>query len=134
MKIAVTYENGNVFGHFGRTEQFKIYEIEDGKIAASEIVDTNGSGHGALALFLKNNGVNALICGGIGMGARIALGEVGIDLMPGVSGNADEAVNSYILGELDFNPDVQCNHHHEGEHHCGSHGCGGDKHGCSGNH
>jgi hypothetical protein len=30
MKIAVTYENGMIFQHFGHTEQFKIYETENG--------------------------------------------------------------------------------------------------------
>ena len=66
MKIAVTYENEMVFQHFGHTEQFKIYEVEDNKVVASEIVDTNGSGHGALAGFLAGQGVDVLICGGIG--------------------------------------------------------------------
>ncbi len=45
MNIAVTYENGNVFQHFGHTEQFKIYSVDDGKVVGSSIVDTNGSGH-----------------------------------------------------------------------------------------
>lgn len=66
MKIAVTYENGQIFQHFGHTEQFKIYEIDGDRIVASEVVDTNGSGHGALAGFLMQHGVNTLICGGIG--------------------------------------------------------------------
>ena len=125
MRIAVTYDNGEVFGHFGHTEKFKIYEIEGGKVAESKIVDTMGSGHGALAEFLSANGVDALICGGIGMGARIALAEAEIELMPGVSGNADEAVEKYIQGTLQFNPTATCNHHHEGDHDCGSHSCGG---------
>ena len=83
MKIAVTYENGQVFQHFGHTEQFKVYEVENGKIVKSEIVDTNGQGHGALAEFLLNGGVEVLICGGIGGGARNALAEAGIELYPG---------------------------------------------------
>ena len=66
MRIAVTYENGQIFQHFGHTEQFKLYEVEDGKITGSEVVDTNGSGHGALAGFLMQHGINTLICGGIG--------------------------------------------------------------------
>jgi len=49
MKVAVTYENGQIFQHFGHTEQFKIYTTENGKIISSEVIDTNGSGHGALA-------------------------------------------------------------------------------------
>ena len=73
MKIAVTYENGQIFQHFGHTEQFKLYEAVDGKITHAKVVDTNGSGHGALAGFLMQNGVDTLICGGIGGGAQAAL-------------------------------------------------------------
>ena len=128
MRIAVTYENGQIFQHFGHTEQFKVYDIEDGKIVASEVVDTNGSGHGALAGVLNALNADALICGGIGGGARMALDAAGIKLYGGVTGEADKAVEALIAGNLDFNPDVQCNHHgdhhHDHDHECGSHGCG----------
>lgn len=128
MKIAVTYENGNIFQHFGHTEQFKIYEIENNTVVKSEVVDTNGSGHGALAGFLVANGVNALICGGIGGGAQMALAEAGIKLYGGVQGNADDAVNALLAGSLGFNPNVKCDHHdhehHDEGHSCGNHGCG----------
>lgn len=130
MKIAVTYADGMVFQHFGHTEQFKIYQVEEGKIVASEVVDTNGSGHGALAGFLKAWGVDTLICGGIGGGARNALAECGIDLYPGAAGNADEQVESFLAGKLSYNPNTKCNHHHHEEgHSCGSHGCGEHGHG-----
>lgn len=127
MRVAVTYENGQIFQHFGHTENFKVYDIEDGRILASEVVDTNGSGHGALAGVLNALNVDALICGGIGGGARAALDAAGIKLYGGVSGDADQAVEALLAGSLAFNPDVQCNHH--GEHHhqggsCGEHGCG----------
>lgn len=125
MKLAVTYENGQVFQHFGHTEQFKLYETEDGAVKSSEIVDTNGSGHGALADFLKAHGVEALICGGIGQGAKDALAEAGITLYGGVSGDADAAVSALLAGSLTYNPGVRCDHHdHEEGHSCGSHGCG----------
>lgn len=128
MRIAVTYENGNVFQHFGHTENFKIYDIENGEIKGSEVVPTNGSGHGALAGFLAVNNVDTLICGGIGGGAQNALVEAGIKLYGGVRGNADEAVKALLDGTLAFNPDVQCNHHNQEhgneEHTCGEHGCG----------
>lgn len=123
MKIAVTYENGQIFQHFGHTEQFKIYTVEDGKVTAAEVVDTNGSGHGALAGFLQAHGVEALICGGIGGGARVALAQAGIELYPGTSGDADAQVSAYLTGSLDYNPDTVCSHHHhEGGHDCSSHG------------
>lgn len=131
MKIAVTYENGQVFQHFGNTEQFKVYEVEDNKIVSSEVVGTNGQGHGALAGFLFGGGVDVLICGGIGGGARAALAEAGISLYPGASGGADAQVEAFLAGNLNYDPDTMCNHHHEGgEHNCGSHGCG--EHGCHG--
>lgn len=132
MKIAVTYENGNVFPHFGHTEQFKIYEIGEGKIIDSKVIDTNGSGHGALAGMLSELKIDTLICGGIGAGAQNALAEAGIKLYGGVSGSADDAVNALLAGTLAFNPDVHCNHHGH-EHHGEGHHCGEDKHGCSGN-
>ena len=127
MKIAVTYENGSVFQHFGHTEQFKIYEVENNAVISSEVVDTNGSGHGALAGFLAARGVGVLICGGIGGGAQNALAQAGIRLYGGVSGSADGAVNALLAGNLGFDPDVKCSHHeHEqGAHSCENHGCGG---------
>ena len=126
MKIAVTYENGQIFQHFGHTEQFKVYTVEDGAVTSSEVVDTNGSGHGALAGFLTGCQADALICGGIGGGAQMALAQAGIKLYGGVSGEADAAVQALLDGKLDYNPDVHCDHHSHGEgHDCGSHGCGG---------
>lgn len=124
MKIAVTYENGMVFGHFGHTAEFKIYGVVDGKVVSSEVVDTNGSGHGALAGFLMQRGVDTLICGGIGGGAINALSNAGIKVYGGVSGDVDTAVNDFILGRLNYNPDVHCDHHHEGEEHKCGHNCG----------
>ncbi len=131
MIIAVTYENGEVFQHFGHTEQFKIYEVKDGAVAAEYIIGANGSGHGALAGMLATINTDVLICGGIGGGAKDALRNAGIELFGGVSGNADEAVRQYLEGKLVYNPDVHCEHHdneHGGEHHtCGEHGCGKDE-------
>ncbi len=128
MRIAVTYENGEIFQHLGHTERFKVYDVEDNKIVSSQVLDTNGSGHGALAGILKALNVDVLICGGIGGGAQMGLSQAGIKLYGGVSGNADNAVNALLGGTLDFNPDVKCSHHeHEygGEAHtCGEHGCG----------
>ena len=130
MKIAVTFENGQIFQHFGRTEQFKVYDVEDGKVIGAEVMGTNGQGHGALAGVLKGLKVDALICGGIGGGAQAALAASGIKLYGGASGSADEAVEALLAGKLSYNPEVCCDHHgHHGEGHvCGHHGGG---HGCS---
>ncbi|MEG0764444.1 MAG: NifB/NifX family molybdenum-iron cluster-binding protein [Pseudoflavonifractor sp.] len=127
MRIAVTFENGQVFQHFGHTERFQVYDVENGKVMQTTLVNTNGSGHGALADILKKIGVDTLICGGIGGGARQALDEAGIKLFGGVSGDADKAVEAFLAGTLQFNPDVKCDHHGEHHHHegaCGDHGCG----------
>ena len=127
MKIAVTYENGLVFQHFGHTEKFKIYTVENDEVVSSKIVDTLGSGHGALAGFLSLNGVNVLICGGIGGGAQNALKEAGIKFFGGVTGGCDDAVNAFINKTLVFNPDVKCDHHGHGEHNCSDHDCSDHK-------
>ena len=111
MKIAVTYEAGNVIQHFGHTAAFKIYEAEEGKVLSSQVVDTNGSGHGALAGLLEQLGVDVLICGGIGAGARFALEDADIRIFGGVSGNADEAVELFLSGGLDFNPNARTRIH-----------------------
>ena len=134
MKIAVTYDNGMIFQHFGHTEYFKVYEVEEGRVVASEVVSTNGTGHGALAGVLNGLGADVLICGGIGGGAQMALANAGVKLYGGVRGSADEAVAALLAGKLDFNPNVRCDHHGESHHHhgeghsCGSHGCGGEHH------
>ena len=132
MKIAVTYENGEIFGHFGHTKQFKVYETENGKILSSKVVDTNGSGHGALAGMLSALNIDVLICGGIGGGAQMALSNAGIKLFGGVQGDADKAVEAYLNDTLSYDPDAKCDHHdhaHGEGHTCGEHGCGGNCHG-----
>lgn len=133
MRIAVTYENGQIFQHFGHTEQFKLYDVEDGKVVSSQVVSTNGSGHGALAGVLAALKADALICGGIGGGARMALDSIGVKLYGGVSGDADQAVAALLAGALAYSADATCSHHDEHHHEdgsCGEHGCG--EHGCGG--
>ena len=132
MRIAVTYDNGNIFQHFGHTAQFKVYDIENNQIVNEQIIDTNGQGHGALAAFLNEAKADVLICGGIGGGAQNALAQAGIKLFGGVTGSADEAVKAYLAGTLEYTANVTCNHH-DHQHSCGQHQCGEDKHGCSGN-
>nr|WP_288866316.1 FKBP-type peptidyl-prolyl cis-trans isomerase [uncultured Blautia sp.] len=138
MKIAATYDNGNIFQHFGKTEFFKVYEVEDNKVVSSEVIGSNGTGHGALAGLLAEQGISVLICGGIGGGAQSALAEAGIELCSGAQGDADTAVDAYLKGEL-VSTGVNCDHHHhEDGHSCGSHenghSCGGheDGHSCGG--
>ena len=129
MIVAVTYENGMVFQHFGHTAQFKLYMVENNAVQESRLLPTGASGHGALASLLQAAGVNTLICGGIGAGAKEALAKCGITVYPGVTGNADQSVQALLSGTLQFLPDIQCSHHHENGPTCGE-----DKHGCGGNH
>ena len=125
MRIAVTYEKGQVFQHFGHTERFKVYDIKDGEIALATVVNTDGSGHGALADLLRKGNIDTLICGGIGAGAQSALKKAGINFYGGVKGEADQVVKDFLDGKLQYDPNVKCNHHHHGEEHtCGTHGCG----------
>ena len=125
MKLAIPYENGQVFQHFGHSQKFKIYVADKGEIRSETVLDTLGSGHGALAGFLADLKVDVLICGGIGGGAKNALAQVGIRVFGGVSGNADQAAAAFLAGSLNFNPNATCSHHGHGEgHDCSDHDCG----------
>ena len=128
MKIAVTYDNGNVFQHFGKTEFFKVYEVENGQIISSRVISSGGTGHGALAGLLAGQSVDVLICGGIGGGAQAALAEAGVELCAGASGDTDQAVKDYLNGSL-VSTGANCDHHHQEGHSCGGHeeghSCGG---------
>ena len=126
MTIAVTYADGVIFQHFGHTAFFKLYDTEQGNVLSARIVETQGSGHGALAGFLKEQGVDVLICGGIGGGAQQALNNAGIKLYAGVSGDADAAVDALLKGTLRYMESATCDHHHDDGHTCGDHGCGQD--------
>lgn len=124
MKIAVSYADGQVFQHFGKTEAFKIYEIQDGQVLGAQVVPTDGNGHEALAQFLAQLDVAAVICGGMGEGAQSALLEAGIQVFSGAQGDADEAIDALLAGQLE-GAGVTCDHHDSDE------GCGGDC-GCGG--
>ena len=123
MKIAVTYENGNIFQHFGRTETFKVYDVEDGKIVSAQVIGSNGVGHGALAGLLADQAIEVLICGGLGGGAMNALQQAGITVVAGAEGDADQAVRDYLAGSL-VSTGANCDHHHGEGHECGHHGDG----------
>lgn len=131
MRIAVTYDNGEIFQHFGKTAQFKLVDVENGVITGKYVVDTNGSGHGALAGFLKSVNADALICGGIGSGAQIALADAGIKLYAGVQGYADDAAAALVSGSLVYDPDAHCDHHEHHDGDCGHDHC--EEHDCLGN-
>ena len=125
MRIAVTHDNGEIFQHFGHTAEFKIYEVNEDKIIRTDVIGTGTSGHGALSGMLSAIGVTVLICGGIGAGAQVALGNAGIKIFGGVKGNADKAVEDYLSGKLNYDPEARCDHHDShGGHECSEHSCG----------
>lgn len=129
MKYAITYENHMVFQHFGKCPAFLLIDIEDGIIVKKELLSANGSGHGALVTLIQEAGVDVLVCGGIGQGARDALAKANIALIGGASGNVDEIVEQLKKGTLQDDPNGKCNHHHEeGNHDCGNHDCGSHTH------
>ena len=131
MRVATTYDNGNIFMHFGRSEQFKIYDIQDDKVLNEQVVGTGGTGHGALAGLLANGGVDTLICGGIGGGAINALTQAGITVYAGAQGNCDACVEALIAGTLAQTGEATCDcHGHDHEH---THGHG-ESCGCHGHH
>lgn len=130
MKIAVTYENGQVYQHFGHTQFFKIYDIQDSRLVSSQVIATGTSGHASLAGLLADQGVQVLICGGLGGCARTALEEAHIAVYGGVQGEADAVIDALLHGGLDYDPDARCTHHEEGHscgHHEGGHTCGGHR-------
>ena len=122
MKIAATYANGEIFQHFGHTQQFKVYEVEDGKIVASKIIGSNGAGHGALAGLLSQGGIDGLICDGIGGGAINALGQAGIEVYAGAAGSPDAAVAALLAGALPKVGEATCHSSHAHSHSCANHG------------
>ena len=125
MKIAVTCENNNVFQHFGHTPGFAVFEADDTTIISETFLDSGSSGHGALAALLKESAVDVLICGGIGAGAINALGQAGIKVIGGASGDVRAVAEAFVKGTLSVRSDFHCNHHHHEEgHDCGSHSCG----------
>lgn len=131
MRVATTYDNGNIFMHFGRSEQFKIYDIQDGKVLNEQVVGTGGTGHGALAGLLANGGVDTLICGGIGGGAINALTQAGITVYAGAKGNCDACVEALIAGTLAQTGEAICDCHGHDHEHTHEHG---ESCGCHGHH
>lgn len=117
MKLAVCYDEptGEIFQHFGETPSFKVYDIEDNKVVKSKVVPTGDNSHAMLVVFLSELGANALICGGIGMGAKTRLDNAGIKLFGGAKGSADAAAQAYLDGKLEYDP-LAAEHH--GPCHC----------------
>ncbi|MCD8018605.1 MAG: DUF134 domain-containing protein [Clostridiales bacterium] len=118
LRIAVPYENGEVYQHFGRAERFQFCDVKKEKIVREQVVETDGLNHGALPVLLANAKTDILICGGIGYRARQTFEKLNVTVYDGVSGNVEDAVRIFIEGKLVSNPDIQCGHHKEETCHC----------------
>lgn len=109
MKIAVSYDNGNVYGHFGDTPEFKIYDVENNEVKSTQIVVADPAGHTTLCDQLHNLNVDELICGGHGDRMVMIMNSLNIKVFGNVEGNADEAVKALLNGTLKYSDEA---------HHC----------------
>ena len=116
MKIAVASQGDRIFQHFGQCRNFSVFTVEDGKVKNVSMLDASQNGHAALSGFLKDEGINVVICGGIGEGARQMLSDSGIQLFSGLEGGINDAVISFLLGEL-TDQGGSCSHLEHGEDH-----------------
>jgi len=118
MKVAVATQNNMVAGHFGKCEEYTIYEIEDSKIVNKQTLNTKDHGHSMLPPYLKENGVNVVICGGMGKGAYDALVARDMKVYVGPQGDIDEVIALLLRGKLETK-EAGCSHHeHEEGHQC----------------
>lgn len=120
MKIAVACEGENVSGHFGHCAEFRIFTVENKEITGSELAVNPGHKKGFLPNFLNDKGVEVIIAGGMGQGAREIFNDKKIEIITGASGNAEKAVKEYIAGSLTTNDEVcgKHEHHHECNNEC----------------
>lgn len=116
MKIAVACEGKVVSAHFGHCEGFMIYNVEDGKVTVNEFKPNPGHRPGFLPVYLKEQGADVIIAGGMGETAQMLFNENGIEVVVGAQGSCDEVVNKYLDGELKSTGSVCHEHQHEG--HC----------------
>jgi predicted Fe-Mo cluster-binding NifX family protein len=121
MKIAVASMQNEVSQHFGHCEKFRLFDIKDGiVISIDEIINPAQHSHGQLPAMLMQHGVNVVVAGGIGTGAKQLLQNAGITVYSGVNGNVEEAVNLFLLGKLE-DANTDCGHHHGDDHGHGHH-------------
>lgn len=105
MKIAVTYKDGKVDPHFGMATQVKFYDVENGNVVSTDIVELT-AGHTFIARVIYGNAADVVICGHIKPGAANALVLSGLMLCAGAEGDTDAAVEAYLAGTLQHDPDA----------------------------
>jgi predicted Fe-Mo cluster-binding NifX family protein len=116
MILAVPYLQGNVNAHFGSAQAFLVAETVDGKVERTSVFEVQGMqhNHSGIAGFLKAQGVEVILAGGMGAPMQQALKQSGFSLYCGVTGPALEAVDAFLRGEIEHSEST-CGHHH-GEH------------------
>jgi predicted Fe-Mo cluster-binding NifX family protein len=124
MKIAIATEGTNVFGHFGKCENFTLVEVDNNEVKSKTVISTLENQHGLLPAFLASHNVNVVIAGGMGEGAKQKLDQNNIEAITGVSGSVEEAINSYINGILKSSGANCSSHEHSHSHGEGGCSCG----------
>ncbi len=119
MKIAVAAMGTQVAGHFGHCENFILFDTENGKITAENSIPNPGHKPGFLPNFLGDKGAEVIIAGGMGGGAVDIFNERRIEVIVGVQGDARQAVEQYLAGQLKSTGAVCHKHEHADE--CGEH-------------
>ena len=112
MRVAITYDDGNVFMHYGKTREFIIFEIENNEIKNEFILPCGEYSHHTLADLLSINNVDVLICGGCGGHAIESLEAKNIKIYNGACGDVHNVIKQYINEELTFNGATECGCHH----------------------
>ena len=130
MKVAVAYENGEIYGHFGHCACFAIYEYGEYVHECTKTLVETGDreGHQAMADLMREQGVDAVIVGQMGGEAKALLLSYGIVPVAGYSGDADTAADLLVTGQLPISPGEAGNCSACGGS-CGADGCGSG--GCS---
>lgn len=112
MKIAVACEGTQVAQHFGHCDYFHLFDTEGARIVGDVQVPNPGHRPGFLPVFLHEQGVEAIISGGMGGGAVAIFTEKGIDVYMGVSGSPRVAAESLAAGTLVSSGSVCHEHQH----------------------
>lgn len=99
MKIAIAYADGSVASDLGSCQQFLIVTAEGGQPTAKDLIACPGEGHIRLLSFIGHYAIDVLICGQLGIASRNALEMLGVLLVPGVTGSAEEAAAKFLVGE-----------------------------------
>lgn len=118
MKVAVPTRGLAIDDHFGHCEAYTIFSInENNEIESTETLPApQGCGcKSNIASLLQEMGVTVMLTGSMGNGALNVLNNQGIEVLRNNTGDARNAVEQYLKGELKDSGEA-CNHHQCGTH------------------